>query len=64
MLAFDDRHTVRNCCHGGNQSSVAFADPKHKLAAALIFNGTPGDAEHDQRLRSALTTLYENFPAI
>ncbi len=48
--------------HGGNQSSVAFADPKRKLAAALIFNGTPGDAEHDQRLRSALTLLYENLP--
>jgi CubicO group peptidase (beta-lactamase class C family) len=49
--------------HGGNQSSVAFADPKHKLVAAVIFNGTPGDAEHDQRLRSALTTLYENLPS-
>jgi CubicO group peptidase (beta-lactamase class C family) len=48
--------------HGGNQSSVAFADPKHKLAAVIIFNGTPGDAEHDQRLRSALTVLYENLP--
>jgi CubicO group peptidase (beta-lactamase class C family) len=47
--------------HSGNQSSVAFADPKHRLIAAIVFNGTPGDAAHDARVRSVLTGLYEDL---
>lgn len=49
--------------HGGNQSSVAFADPKHRLAVAMVFNGTPGDAAHDHRLRETLSAIYEEFVA-
>ncbi len=47
--------------HSGFQSSVAFADPKHHLAVAIVFNGTPGDAAHDRRIRSVLTELYEDL---
>ena len=47
--------------HGGHQSSVAFADPHHGLAVALTFNGTPGEAKHDRRLRETLGTIYEEL---
>ena len=44
----------RTIGHGGHQSSVAFADLTHGLAAAVIFNGTPGEAAHDRRVRAVL----------
>jgi CubicO group peptidase (beta-lactamase class C family) len=47
--------------HSGHRSSVAFADPKHGLAVALVFNGTPSDDAHDQRVRAVLTALYEDL---
>ncbi len=47
--------------HAGAQSSVGFCDPRHKLAAALVFNGCPGEAVHDQRMRAALQALYEDL---
>jgi CubicO group peptidase (beta-lactamase class C family) len=47
--------------HSGHQSSVAFADPKHQLVVAVVFNGTPGEVQHDQRIRSVLTALYEDL---
>ncbi len=47
--------------HSGHRSSVAFADPHHQLAVALVFNGTPSEALHDQRVRSVLSALYEDL---
>jgi CubicO group peptidase (beta-lactamase class C family) len=47
--------------HSGHRSSVAFADPKHGLAVALVFNGTPSDTNHDKRVRAVLTALYEDL---
>lgn len=47
--------------HSGHQSSVAFMDVKHNLVAAIVFNGTPGEAEHDQRIRTVLTALYDDL---
>jgi CubicO group peptidase (beta-lactamase class C family) len=47
--------------HGGSQSSVAFADPERKLAAAIVFNGMPGEAKHDIRMRRLLAALYEDL---
>lgn len=44
--------------HGGNQSSVAFADPQHGLAAAIVFIGRPGERAHQQRLDDTLEALY------
>jgi CubicO group peptidase (beta-lactamase class C family) len=46
--------------HSGHQSSVAFADPHHGLVVAIVFNGTPGEAAHDRRVRSVLTAVYED----
>jgi CubicO group peptidase (beta-lactamase class C family) len=52
------RHTFG---HSGNQCSVAFADPKYGLAVCLAFNGMPGEAMHQVRVRETLTTLYEEL---
>ena len=47
--------------HGGAQSSTSFADPKHGLVVALVWNGTPGESKHQQRLRETLSALYEDL---
>jgi CubicO group peptidase (beta-lactamase class C family) len=58
---YGPRASWRTFGHSGHRSSVAFADPKHDLAVALVFNGTPNDAVHDQRVRSVLTAIYEDL---
>lgn len=47
--------------HGGAQSSIAFADPKHQLAVAIAFNGMPGEAKHQQRINPILEALYQDL---
>lgn len=47
--------------HSGNTSSAAFADPDHDLIAAIVFNGMPGEAAHQQRIRQSLAALYEDL---
>lgn len=47
--------------HGGVQSSIAFADPAHDLAVAIILNGAPGEKAHQQRMHRLLTALYEDL---
>lgn len=47
--------------HGGSQSSVAFADPEHKLVVALVCNGMPGEPRHNQRARELHTAIYEDL---
>ena len=47
--------------HGGSQCATAFADPERGLAVAIVWNGRPGEARHDQRLRETLTALYEDL---
>jgi CubicO group peptidase (beta-lactamase class C family) len=44
--------------HSGYRSSVAFADPEHRLAVALAFNGTPAGDAHERRLRAVLDAVY------
>lgn len=44
--------------HGGAQSSIAFADPQHQLAAGIVFNGMPGEAKHQLRINAILEALY------
>jgi CubicO group peptidase (beta-lactamase class C family) len=44
--------------HSGYRSSTAFADPEHGLAVALVFNGTPGNEQHERRIRAALDGVY------
>jgi CubicO group peptidase (beta-lactamase class C family) len=51
----------RTVGHGGHQSSVAFADLGERLAAAVIFNGTPGEVAHDRRVRGVLAAVYEDL---
>ncbi|HVT82824.1 MAG TPA: serine hydrolase [Phycisphaerae bacterium] len=43
--------------HGGSQSSTGFCDPQRRLVVAMLFNGCPGEAAHDRRLRAALRGL-------
>jgi CubicO group peptidase (beta-lactamase class C family) len=47
--------------HGGNQCSTAFADPEHRLAAAVAFNGMPGEPKHQKRMRAVLAAIYESL---
>jgi CubicO group peptidase (beta-lactamase class C family) len=47
--------------HGGSQSSTAFADPSQGLVVAIVFNGMPGESQHQQRLRSTLKAVYEDL---
>ncbi len=47
--------------HGGSQSSIAFADPEHSLAVALVFNGMPGEGANHKRTQAVLTALYEDL---
>jgi len=47
--------------HGGAQSSASFADPKHGLVVAIVWNGTPGEPRHQARARETLTALYEDL---
>jgi CubicO group peptidase (beta-lactamase class C family) len=50
--------------HSGSQSSTAFADPEHALVVAVVFNGMPGDAPHNQRQRALCTAIYEDLGLI
>jgi CubicO group peptidase (beta-lactamase class C family) len=47
--------------HGGQQSSIAFADPAHGLAVALCCNGRPGEPTNHRRTQPVLTALYEEL---
>ena len=47
--------------HGGSQCSVGFADPERKLVVCVVFNGMPGEAQHDRRLRQFLAALYTDL---
>lgn len=47
--------------HGGRESSVAFADPRHELVVAVHFNGMPGEGRHQQRIDAFLTAVYEDL---
>lgn len=47
--------------HSGYRSSTAFADPENGLAVALVMNGTPDDAAHEQRIRRVLDAIYEDL---
>lgn len=58
---FGPHASRRTFGHSGNQSSVAFADPEHHLVAALVFNGLPGEARHQIRVREVLTALYQDL---
>ncbi|MGB7158836.1 MAG: serine hydrolase domain-containing protein [Tepidisphaeraceae bacterium] len=58
---FGRRASEETFGHGGSQSSTSFADPKHGLVVALVWNGMPGEPKHQQRSRETLTALYEDL---
>ena len=47
--------------HGGNQCSVGLGDPAFGLAAAVVWDGMPGEAAHQRRLHETLAALYEDL---
>jgi CubicO group peptidase (beta-lactamase class C family) len=47
--------------HSGRQSSAAFADPEYAIAAAVVFNGQPGEVRHSRRQHELFTALYEDL---
>jgi CubicO group peptidase (beta-lactamase class C family) len=44
--------------HGGHLSSVAFCDPEHALAAAVVCNGMPARDAHYARLDAVSSAVY------
>jgi CubicO group peptidase (beta-lactamase class C family) len=38
--------------HGGSQSSQGYCDPDHGLVVAYLFNGRPGEGQHQRRARA------------
>jgi CubicO group peptidase (beta-lactamase class C family) len=47
--------------HQGYFSSVAFADPEHDLALALVFSGVREDLQHTARVVEAVDALYDEL---
>jgi CubicO group peptidase (beta-lactamase class C family) len=47
--------------HGGLQSSVGMADPRHRLVVACIFNGQPGEEKHQKRIRALFDAIYRDI---
>ncbi len=45
--------------HGGNQSSLAFADPVNGLVVAAAYNAMPGELPHQGRMRQLVETVYQ-----
>lgn len=58
---YGDHASRRAFGHGGSQSSLAFADPEHELAAALVFNGMPGEVANHRRTQAVASALYEDL---
>lgn len=47
--------------HGGAQSSQGFYDPQQDLIVAYIFNGRPGEPQHNRRCRQLNEAIYEDL---
>jgi CubicO group peptidase (beta-lactamase class C family) len=58
---FGDYASPETFGHGGSQSSTGFADPRHGLAVAAVFNGQPGEAAHAARMRGLCNALYADL---
>ena len=58
---YGDHASPRAFGHGGQQSSVAFADPDAGLAAMVVFNGMATEAAHHRRTQPVLSALYEDL---
>jgi CubicO group peptidase (beta-lactamase class C family) len=58
---YGDRASPRAFGHGGSQSSIAFADPEHGLAVALVTDRMPGEKANHRRTQPVLTAVYEDI---
>lgn len=58
---YGDHAGARAFGHGGQQSSLAFADPQHGLAVALCCNGRPGEVANHLRTQPVITAIYEEM---
>ncbi|WDE95478.1 serine hydrolase [Lentisphaera profundi] len=47
--------------HNGNQSSTAYVDPEHDLVVCFVFNGMPGEYEHNKRLKLMNDSIYQDL---
>ena len=58
---YGDSAGSRTFGHGGQESSLAFADPERGLAVALCCNGRPGEVANHLRTQPVITALYEEL---
>jgi len=47
--------------HGGSQSTIGFADPRHRLTVVLLANGSPGEPAHQARHRELCSAVYRDL---
>jgi CubicO group peptidase (beta-lactamase class C family) len=47
--------------HGGAQSSQGYCDPEHGLVVAYVFNGRPGEGQHQRRARTFNEAVYADL---
>lgn len=56
------RHcSPRTFGHGGSQCSQGYCDPEHRLVVAYIFNGRPGEGQHQRRARALNDAIYQDL---
>ncbi len=58
---YGNHASARAFGHGGQQSSLSFADPEHGLAVALCCNGRPDEAGNHRRTQPVISALYEEL---
>lgn len=47
--------------HGGSQSSQGYCDPTNGLCVAYVFNGRPGEGQHNRRVRALNDAIYQDL---
>lgn len=47
--------------HGGQQSSIAFADPQDRSVFAAAYTSLPGEPTHNRRMNALLATIFGSF---
>lgn len=58
---YGDRASPRAFGHGGAQSSIAFGDPEHGLAVALVTDRMAGEKDNHRRTQPVLTAVYDDL---
>ncbi len=47
--------------HGGAQCSQGYCDPEQQLVVAYVFNGRPGEPQHQRRARQFNDAIYQDL---